>query len=705
MFVGRLLISCPGNTLSFVRRRSSVSGGARYRVNTSLGAEGPLSLRRDAGAVVGEEPQQLISLLQDWVHMNPVERRITAAVAVRMPKWSAARQQQKFLQEQQQMKLKGNARKRPFLSLSTRLRQRPRRVSLRKLRPFSAFQPAPLPSLASSLSPSQENMNRLITENEDEMDHRLVDMRMQKKLDSEKSETSENMNWKEQQIVEIVDKKASHELNVKLLRHLRRCEYNAVFSLFKKSCGLSKELDLQSFHIALTALKRSSRPKKIKYLYTEAKKRGFHLRKDNLIDRLTNTLVDFAVVNEKGGKKSHNNSKDWKYMDEALRICSDMVKEEKPLSVDTYESIARVISQRKTETVAEDLFTIYSEMQEAGVKTSLNTKLAFVCGLNTSKYWEIALQMYKEAVHEAKGKPFSHHKYTAALRACITGHEGDRALSILDDMVNVGLKPNVFSYTAAIRACVESGKDEMIPKLFEDMISSGIRPNSFLCDTFIQTFVSRQRKDLAFAAFELTFKNMSPSIRSFNILLKLCDEENLWEEAYHIVMKMMPACGFVASPIAFARAAKICAASNKVEAAMEIVKFAEHSIMPKRMHQSMNVGGYYHSKKELKRYREENSYKYGSLLASDILVQSDMGVIYDWTLLALNSAKESDIICNDAGEAALEILSRMRMYDFHLCDGETLSVLKALLAKHSAFKHKSPDEIESFLVNFKQSEQ
>ena len=81
--------------------------------------------------------------------------------------------------------------------------------------------------------------------------------------------------------------------------------------------------------------------------------------------------------------------------------------------------------------------------------------------------------------------------FSAAISACEKGGQWERALSLLDEMRESGVTPNVFSFNAAISACEKGGQVERALSLLEEMRESGVTPD----EISFKTAVSACEKD------------------------------------------------------------------------------------------------------------------------------------------------------------------------------------------------------------------
>ena len=73
--------------------------------------------------------------------------------------------------------------------------------------------------------------------------------------------------------------------------------------------------------------------------------------------------------------------------------------------------------------------------------------------------------------------PKSTKEYTMCISALGRSRQWERALSLLDEMRERGVTPDVISFSAAISACEKAGKWERVLSLLDEMRERGVAPN------------------------------------------------------------------------------------------------------------------------------------------------------------------------------------------------------------------------------------
>ena len=68
--------------------------------------------------------------------------------------------------------------------------------------------------------------------------------------------------------------------------------------------------------------------------------------------------------------------------------------------------------------------------------------------------------------------------------------EWERALELLEEMRERGLKPDVISCSAAISACEKGGKWQSAVELLEEMRERGLKPDVISCSAAISACIS-----------------------------------------------------------------------------------------------------------------------------------------------------------------------------------------------------------------------
>ncbi|XP_037495778.1 pentatricopeptide repeat-containing protein At3g07290, mitochondrial [Jatropha curcas] len=100
----------------------------------------------------------------------------------------------------------------------------------------------------------------------------------------------------------------------------------------------------------------------------------------------------------------------------------------------------------------------------------------------------------------------------------------DKAISLLDEMVRNGCKPNVYTYTALIDGLCREGKIEEANGIFRRMLQDGLSPGIITYNALINGYCKEGRIVSAFEIIGLMERrNCKPNIRTYNELMEgLC---------------------------------------------------------------------------------------------------------------------------------------------------------------------------------------
>ena len=81
--------------------------------------------------------------------------------------------------------------------------------------------------------------------------------------------------------------------------------------------------------------------------------------------------------------------------------------------------------------------------------------------------------------------------YNSTISACGRGRQWEKALDLLQEMMDHGIKPNVVSYNSAISACKKGEKWEKAIDLLQEMTDHAIKPNVISYNSTIEAcFIS-----------------------------------------------------------------------------------------------------------------------------------------------------------------------------------------------------------------------
>ncbi|XP_058199484.1 pentatricopeptide repeat-containing protein At5g59600 [Rhododendron vialii] len=118
-------------------------------------------------------------------------------------------------------------------------------------------------------------------------------------------------------------------------------------------------------------------------------------------------------------------------------------------------------------------------------------------------------------------------KDVVALNAMVSGyvqHGSVRdALCLVEEIREMGVKPNVVTWNALISGFAQAGNDSMVSEMFRLMHIGGVEPDVVTFTSVISGLVQNFRNDEAFHAFKLMIKlGMYPSSATISSLLPAC---------------------------------------------------------------------------------------------------------------------------------------------------------------------------------------
>ncbi|BAT90746.1 hypothetical protein LR48_Vigan238s004800 [Vigna angularis] len=118
-------------------------------------------------------------------------------------------------------------------------------------------------------------------------------------------------------------------------------------------------------------------------------------------------------------------------------------------------------------------------------------------------------------------------KDTVALNAVVAGYvqqgAANEALSLVESMKLMGLKPNVVTWNSLISGFSQKGDQGMVSEIFRVMISDGLEPDVVSWTSVISGFVQNFRNNEAFDAFkQMLSHGFCPTSATISTLLPAC---------------------------------------------------------------------------------------------------------------------------------------------------------------------------------------
>lgn len=127
---------------------------------------------------------------------------------------------------------------------------------------------------------------------------------------------------------------------------------------------------------------------------------------------------------------------------------------------------------------------------------------------------------------ESSGRPQVTTEYfNAVINCCAVSFQADVALKLLQDMVTLGLRPNITSYNMAIASCSHGGHITKAFELVDEMQKGGLAPNTFTALMLIQccNFKKKGSYQYSIRAYKmLTEFQIAPPPAAVEALLEVC---------------------------------------------------------------------------------------------------------------------------------------------------------------------------------------
>ncbi|XP_078174396.1 tetratricopeptide repeat (TPR)-like superfamily protein isoform X4 [Carex rostrata] len=130
--------------------------------------------------------------------------------------------------------------------------------------------------------------------------------------------------------------------------------------------------------------------------------------------------------------------------------------------------------------------------------------------------------------------------YTTLLKALTKGRQFESIPKVMSQVEKYGIKPDSIYYNAVINAFCEVGQINEAMGVYWKMKASGCKQNVSTFNTLIKGYGIAGKPEEAQQVFDMmsSDKDLRPTIRTFNILIKAwCDSKNI-DKAWHALEKM-----------------------------------------------------------------------------------------------------------------------------------------------------------------------
>mmetsp|Transcript_20158 Transcript_20158/g.36501 ORF Transcript_20158/g.36501 Transcript_20158/m.36501 type:complete len:652 (+) Transcript_20158:130-2085(+) len=175
----------------------------------------------------------------------------------------------------------------------------------------------------------------------------------------------------------------------------------------------------------------------------------------------------------------------------------------------------------------------------------------FIKGLIRANCLTKAMELYDRMKHGVGSHP-DVVTYSVLIKAFVDDHNLERAMDLLKDMQEAGLKADDIILTHLLEGCRHTGNHELGKKLFKEMLEEGIRPSEFTLITMVKLHgrcgAHEEAYDLV-ATWEEKF-GLKPSVIHYTCLMSGCIRTRHHDQAWR-AYELMRSNGVPADETAF----------------------------------------------------------------------------------------------------------------------------------------------------------
>jgi pentatricopeptide repeat protein len=171
----------------------------------------------------------------------------------------------------------------------------------------------------------------------------------------------------------------------------------------------------------------------------------------------------------------------------------------------------------------------------AGSDRKMDTVMCtlFIKGLVRASCLPKAIELY-EQMRQREGASPDIVTYSVLIKACIDGHDLERALCLLEDLRSAGRTPDDIILTHLLEGCRHAGNHVLGKKLFAEMVDSGIKPSEYTLITMVKLHgrcgAHEEAHDLV-ANWEARY-GAKPSVIHFTCLMSGCLRTKSYDRAW-----------------------------------------------------------------------------------------------------------------------------------------------------------------------------
>ena len=129
--------------------------------------------------------------------------------------------------------------------------------------------------------------------------------------------------------------------------------------------------------------------------------------------------------------------------------------------------------------------------------------------------------------------------FNAAVSACHKGGQWERAVSLLDQMRDAGVSPDAITYNAAISTCGKGGKWERALSLLEEMRGAGVAATVISFNAAASACEKAGKWERAVLLLEdMRSAGIDPDVRTYNAAISACGKGGQWQQSLLLLRQM-----------------------------------------------------------------------------------------------------------------------------------------------------------------------
>lgn len=179
---------------------------------------------------------------------------------------------------------------------------------------------------------------------------------------------------------------------------------------------------------------------------------------------------------------------------------------------------------------------LINKMLEKGLKPGTREWNAVLVACSKASETSAAVQIFKRMVDQGE-KP-TVLSYGALLSALEKGKLYDEAIRVWEHMCKVGIKPNLHAYTILASVYIGKGKPEIVDSILREMREAKIQPNVVTFNAIITGCAKNQLGGAAFEWFHrMKVQNVKPNNITYDMLIEALTRDGKPKLAYEVYLK------------------------------------------------------------------------------------------------------------------------------------------------------------------------